>query len=74
MPQQFILQQFLHLGERSALSGRICTWEWDLCLGMGSVFGGGISVLGFYRFCMALFFHIQFLFVKRVVQCCILLS
>ncbi len=33
----------------SALGGRICTWGWDLCLGVGSLF------LGFMDFSMALF-------------------
>ena len=34
----------------STLEGGICVCEWDLCLGIGSVLVGGISVLAFYHF------------------------
>ena len=34
----------------SALEGGICVCEWDLCLGIGYVLVGGISVLVFYHF------------------------
>ena len=34
----------------SALEGGICVCEWDLCLGIGSVLVGGISVLVLYHF------------------------
>ncbi len=59
----------LHLGLGSALGAGICTWDWDLFLGMEYMFlGMGSMLLVFMVFIMALLSSSSFVLLKTGVM------